>query len=101
MKTVVIKAYDGKGENKQLAGEREVQKPESLAEAVKLHGNEEYVLKRYWNSEVIFVQNQLRTGSASKAEAFKTALIGDATKDKAADDPTLFNRLVQLGVIKQ
>src|SRR3989304_1390053 len=99
MKTVVIKAFNGKGEHKQLAGEREEQKPESITEALKLHG-EEYVLKRYWADHVIVVQNQIRTGSAPKAEVFKSALIAEAAKDRAAGDPSLYNRLLQLGVSK-
>lgn len=100
MKTVTIKAYNGKGEDKVLAGEREVQKPDTIPEALTLHGNE-YVLKRYWADHVIVVQNQIRTGAQPKAEQFKQALIEEATKDKAAGDPSFYNRLVQLGVIKK
>lgn len=45
-----------------LAGSREVEKPETVEEAVKAHGGDA-VLKGFWKSYVIEVQAQIRSGS--------------------------------------
>ena len=88
MKVVTIKAYDGKGESKVLAGEIEFTKPETLAECVQVEGGDESkVLAHYWSAKVIAEQNKLRTGGVSKAEKFKAALIETAKADKAKGDP--------------
>ena len=100
MQNVIIKAYNGTGKDKVIAGEKESSKPDNITEAVELYGGE-YVLKRFWADHVIVVQNQIRTGGTSKAGRFKQALVEEALKDKNEGDPTFYNRLVQLGVIKR
>ena len=102
MKKVTIKAYNGRGENKVFAGELEVNKPDTLKEATEIEGGDESkVLAAYWSSEVIAYQNQIRTGSGTKADQFKAKLIDEAKADKAHGDPTFYNRLVRLGVISE
>lgn len=62
MKKVTIEAFNGVGDKAVKAGEREVDKPDNINEAIQLHG-EEKVFKAFWKSEVIEVQRQIRAGT--------------------------------------
>jgi hypothetical protein len=94
---VTIKAHNGVGDKKTLAGEKEVQKPLDVSEAVELYGPSE-VLAGFWASYVIDVQREIRGGGkVSKLNK----LIARARELKAAGDDELFNELVSLEIIKE
>ena len=65
MKKFEVKAHnivvkDGK-KVKVLAGIKVVDQPESLAEAVKLYG-EQHVVNKFWDGQVIAIQSDIRRG---------------------------------------
>lgn len=100
MKKVIIKAYNGRGDAKTFAGEQEVQKPDTVDEAVKLYGGDK-VLERFWDAHVIYVQNRIRTGAGTSDRAVLDQIRSKARQQKADGDDSLFNQLVHLGVIKE
>ena len=99
MKKVTIRAHNGRGEDKVLAGEQAANQPETLEEAIAEYGADT-VLGRFWDSHVIFVQNQIRTGTGHGTKSKVNALVVAARKQKAEGDSDLYNQLVYLEIIK-
>ena len=64
-----------------LAGSREVDKPETIEEAVKAHGSEA-ILKGFWKSYVIEVQAQIRSGSESPTTLKTFKALGTDKQDE-------------------
>lgn len=99
---MLIKAFTGTGEKKVFVGEREVDKPPSVHEAIMTYG-EDKVLKGFWKSEVIAIQASIRLGTnghgSSKSQV--QLMIESARKQKAAGDATLYDNLVALDIIKE
>lgn len=100
MQKVTIKAYNGKGESKEFAGEKEVNRPTTVDEAVEMFGSER-VLKGFWASEAIHVQNQIRTGTGHSPRAKLNTLVEEARRQKATGDSRVYDRLVALELIKE
>ena len=100
MKTVTIKAFSGSGDNKVFAGEETANKPDTLEEAAKEY-TDEVVLKGFWKSHVIYVQNRIRTGGGTSYKSQVNTLRALARKQKAEGDSTLYDQLVQLEIIKE
>jgi len=73
MKNVVIKAFNGTGKDKVLAGERTVDMPETTEEAVKLFGEED-ALDYITSSYTIEIQRQIRAGTTMSARQQLRAL---------------------------
>jgi len=73
MKSVVIKAFNGTGKDKVLAGERPVDMPETTEEAVKLFGEED-TLDYITSSYTIEIQRQIRAGTTMSARQQLRAL---------------------------
>ena len=73
MKSVVIKAFNGTGKDKVLAGERTVDMPETTEEAVKLFGEED-TLDYITSSYTIEIQRQIRAGTTMSARQQLRAL---------------------------
>jgi hypothetical protein len=71
MEKFTVTAMTNEGGKKVLVGSREIDKPNTLAEAVSIEGGEAGVLKGYWKSKVIEVQAQIRSG-AEVTEQLKT-----------------------------
>lgn len=84
MKKVTITAYNGIGKDKKLAGSREVDMPETTAEAVKLFGEEE-TLDHITSSYTIEVQRQIRAGTTMSAKAQLAALEAYAKANPESD----------------
>lgn len=88
MKKFLVKAYNGIGKEKVFAGEREIDQPENLAEAVIAETNaaekidgEKVVLEFYWAAKVIDVQRQLRAKTGEGAKAQLAAILTVAKQD--------------------
>jgi hypothetical protein len=82
MKKFLVKAYNVVGKEKTLAGEREIDQPENLAEAVIVEeGKEDEVLAHYWAAKVIDVQRQLRAKTGEGAKAQLSAILAVAKSD--------------------
>jgi|KBSMisStandDraft_5_1062788.scaffolds.fasta_scaffold221620_1 hypothetical protein len=73
MKSVVIKAFNGTGKDKVLAGDRTVDMPETTEEAVKLFGEED-TLDYITSSYTIEIQRQIRAGTTMSARQQLRAL---------------------------
>jgi hypothetical protein len=73
MKSVAIKAFNGTGKDKVLAGERTVDMPETTEEAVKLFGEED-TLDYITSSYTIEIQRQIRAGTTMSARQQLRAL---------------------------
>lgn len=73
MKKVVIKAFNGTGKEKVLAGEREVDMPENVDEAKELFGEDD-ALDYITSSYTIEVQRQIRAGTTMSARQQLRAL---------------------------
>jgi hypothetical protein len=73
VKKVTIKAFNGTGKDKVLAGERAVDMPETTEEAVKLFGEED-ALDYITSSYTIEVQRQIRAGTTMSARQQLRAL---------------------------
>lgn len=99
MEKITIEAFNGVGEKAVKAGEREVEKPTSFQELVD-NFDEAEILKGFWKSYVIDVQRELRaTTNGPTMKAKVNSIIEQAKKEKAAGDPTLYDKCVELGVI--
>ena len=73
MKSVVIKAFNGTGKDKVLAGDRTVDMPETTEVAVKLFGEED-TLDYITSSYTIEIQRQIRAGTTMSARQQLRAL---------------------------
>ena len=100
MKTVTIKAYNGQGDDKSFAGEEKANKPDTLEEAAKEY-TDEVVLKGFWKSHVIYVQNRIRTGGGTSDRSKVSTLKALARRQKAEGDSTLYDKLVAVEMIKE
>lgn len=82
MKKFLVKAYNGIGKDKVFAGEREIDQPENLAEAVICEdGKEDEVLALYWTAKVIEVQRQVRAKTGESAKSQLNAILSVAKTD--------------------
>jgi hypothetical protein len=103
MTKVTIEAYVKEpGKDAVKAGEREVNKPADIDEAVEMFSANE-VLAGFWRSHVIDVQREIRSGTSSKGKVTTSKvnqLIQLARTEKLAGDPTRLNQLIELGVIE-
>lgn len=82
MKKFLVKAFNGIGKDKVFAGEREIDQPENLAEAVQAEdGKEDEVLALYWAAKVIEVQRQLRAKTGESAKSQLNAILSVAKGD--------------------
>lgn len=97
MKKITIEAYNGTGKDKTLAGKREVDMPETTAEAVKLFGEEE-TLAHITSSYVIDVQRQIRAGTTVSAKSQLNQLMAYAA---AHPDSDVAKTLRELKILKE
>lgn len=98
MKMVKIEAYNGIGKEKKLAGVREVEMPETTAEAVKKFGEEEtmgYITSSY----TIEIQRQIRAGTTMSA-AKQLAAIQAFAKANPDSDVAKTLAALKIGVEK-
>ena len=100
MKKVTIKAYNGRGENKVFVGEEEVEKPENLADAIELTGEDDLV-KGWWSSYVIEVQNRIRTGGTTSLKSKTDKIVATARTRKANGDNSLYELCMSTGLISE
>lgn len=84
MKKVTIQAYNGIGKDKKLAGEREVDMPETCQEAVKLFGEED-TMGYIQSSYTIEVQRQIRSGTTMTAKQQLAAIQAYAAANPDSD----------------
>jgi len=99
MKKVTIKAYTGKGELKAFVGESEESKPESLADLQELVEDAE-IVAGWWSSNVIEVQNRIRTGGTTSLKSKTAKIVEEARKRKAGGDSSLYELCVSTGLIE-
>lgn len=92
MKKLEVKAYNGTGTTKTLAGIKTVDMPENCEEAVKLWGLEK-TMEHIKASYVIEVQRQIRAGTTVSAKSQLNMLIATA-----ATDPKVAELLKQAGI---
>lgn len=94
MKKFVVKAYNGIGKAKVFVGEREIDQPENLAEALQCEGGkEDEVLGHYWSSKVIDVQRQIRAKTGESAKSQLSAILSQAKANLDAGDSKLAEML--------
>lgn len=99
MEKYVVEAnsiVDGK---KQPAGKKEIDKPNSLTEAVKVYGSESAFLHLAFRSHVIDTQRQIVNGTGTSDRSVVKALIAKARELKISGDTSLYDQLVHLKVI--
>lgn len=92
MKTRTVTAYNGTGENKVLAGSRDINEPETLDEAEKEFGEED-ALEYLMSARVIEVQRQIRAGTTDSDRAKMKKL-----KAAAAANPEFAAILKEQGI---
>lgn len=63
MKTFLVTAYNGIGKDKTFAGQREIQEPENVQEALQVYGTEADLLEYAFSSYKIEIQRQIRAGT--------------------------------------
>jgi hypothetical protein len=84
MKKQVVEAYNGIGKEKKLAGQREVDMPETIDEATKLWGEEDF-LDYAKSSYVIEIQRQIRAGTTMTAKQQLAAIQAYARANPESD----------------
>ena len=99
MESKLIQAFHGSGKDKVFIGDKKVDLPNSVDDAVKLWGAEKFV-KMARESYVIDIQRELRSGGKSSAKTQLELLIAAANQQKNDGDDGLFQRLVALEIIK-
>ena len=98
MHKVTVKAYNGSGDSKTFAGEREVDCPDTLEDATMLEGGDvKKVLSAYWSSKVIDIQRQIRSGTTVSAKAQLNMLLAKAKTDPCSPSLECSGRIVESG----
>ena len=99
MESKLIQAFHGSGDSKTFAGDKQVDLPNSVNDAVELWGESKFV-KMARESYIIDVQRELRSGGKTSAKTQLNDLISAAKKQKQDGDDSLYNRLVAVEIIK-
>ncbi len=99
MESKLIQAFHGSGYSKTFVGDKKVDLPNSVNDAVELWGADKFV-KMARESYVIDVQRELRNGGKVNAKTQLNDLIAAAKKQKQDGDDYLYNRLVSVEIIK-
>ena len=99
MESKLIQAFHGSGESKVFAGDRKVNLPQTVDEAVKLWGGAKFV-KMARGGYLIEVQRELRSDGKTSAKSQLNELIAAAEQQKQDGDDDLYNRLVSIEIIK-
>ena len=99
MEKVTVTAFTGTGAEKVLVGEREINVPQTVDEALTVYGSLSNLLEFALRSVVIDVQRQIRSGTATSSKKQLNSIIERANALKAEGDDSLFDECVRLGVI--
>ena len=99
MENKLIQAFHGSGKSKVFAGDKKVDLPNSVDDAVELWGAEKFV-KMARESYIIDVQRELRNNGKTSAKTQLNDLIAAAKQQKNDGDDGLFQRLISLEIIK-
>ena len=97
MESKLIQAFHGSGESKTWAGDKKVDLPVTMEEAVQLWG-EAKTIKMARESYTIDIQRELRAGGKVNAKSQLNQLIASAKQQKADGDSTSYDILVAANV---